>query len=155
MKKIINQWLNTPGYNCFCCNPTNERGLHLEFYEDGDDVVTFWQPHKDFQSWVNVLHGGIQAMLIDEVAGWVVTRKLQTTGVTSKMEMQYLQPVNINVEGLTIRAHIVKQMRNVVFIEGTITDSNGTLCTKGTMTFFCASRQKAAEAGFVECKVEE
>ena len=41
-KKIINPWteLGKEEYNCFMCSPTNPKGLHLSFYEDGDDVVT-------------------------------------------------------------------------------------------------------------------
>ena len=37
MKKIINPWRNHPEYNCFGCCPDNPIGLHLEFYEDGDE----------------------------------------------------------------------------------------------------------------------
>lgn len=155
LKRIINQWIKQPGYNCICCSPTNKRGLHLEFWEDGDEVVTFWNPDSDFQSWINTLHGGIQAMLLDEVSGWTITRKLQTTGVTSKMEVQYIKPVTTIDGQLTVRAHIAKQMRNVAFVEAVIINSKGETCTKGTLTFFCASQQKAKEAGFEECRVEE
>lgn len=156
MKKIKNPWLHKPGYNCICCSPTNPLGLHLEFWEDGDDVVTHWTPTQDYQGWLDTLHGGIQSMLLDEVAGWVVTRKLQTTGVTSKMEVQYLKPVSTRDKGLTIRARVAKQMRNVAFIEGELYDGNGELCSKSTLTYFCASKQKAQEVyGFEGCELEE
>ena len=82
MRKIINPWIGTEGYNCFVCCPTNPIGLHLEFWEDGDYIVTKFKPTHDYESWQNTLHGGIQALLIDETAGWVVCRKLQTNGVT-------------------------------------------------------------------------
>ena len=68
------------GYNCIGCSPDNPFGLHLCFYEDGDDIVTTWKPSPLYQGWLNTLHGGIQALLLDEVCGWVVTRKLQTAG---------------------------------------------------------------------------
>ena len=86
MKKIKNPWLHKPGYNCIGCSPDNPMGLHLDFWEDGEDVVSRWTPTADYQGWIDTLHGGVQSLLLDEVAGWVVTRKLQTTGVTSKME---------------------------------------------------------------------
>lgn len=95
-------------------------------------------------------------MLLDEVAGWVVTRKLQTTGVTSKMEVQYLKPVSTLDKGLTIRARIVRQMRNVAFIEGEIINYAGEVCSKAALTYFCASKQKAEEEmGFIGCELEE
>ena len=40
MKKIINPWEGLDGYMCFGCAPNNPLGLHMEFFEDGDDIVT-------------------------------------------------------------------------------------------------------------------
>jgi len=39
MKKIINPWEGLDGYMCFGCAPNNPLGLHMEFFEDGDDIV--------------------------------------------------------------------------------------------------------------------
>ena len=156
MKKIKNPCLHKPGYNCIGCSPDNPMGLHLDFWEDGEDVVSRWTPTADYQGWIDTLHGGVQSLLLDEVAGWVVTRKLQTTGVTSKMEVQYVKPISTYDSLLTIRARISRQMRNVAFIEGEIYNAHGEVCTKATLTYFCASRQKAEETmGFCGCDVEE
>ena len=156
MKKIKNPWLHKPGYNCIGCSPDNPMGLHLDFWEDGEDVVSRWTPTADYQGWIDTLHGGVQSLLLDEVAGWVVTRKLQTTGVTSKMEVQYVKPISTYDSLLTIRARISRQMRNVAFIEGEIYNAHGEVCTKAMLTYFCASRQKAEETmGFCGCDVEE
>ena len=156
MKKIKNPWLHKPGYNCIGCSPDNPMGLHLDFWEDGEDVVSRWTPTADYQGWIDTLHGGVQSLLLDEVAGWVVTRKLQTTGVTSKMEVQYVKPISTYDSLLTIRARISRQMRNVAFIESEIYNAHGEVCTKATLTYFCASRQKAEETmGFCGCDVEE
>ena len=156
MKKIKNPWLHKPGYNCIGCSPDNPMGLHLDFWEDGEDVVSRWTPTADYQGWIDTLHGGVQSLLLDEVAGWVVTRKLQTTGVTSKMEVQYVKPISTYDSLLTIRARISRQMRNVAFIEGEIYNAHGEVCTKATLTYFCASRQKSEETmGFCGCDVEE
>ena len=59
MKKIINPWRNHEGYNCFGCSPDNPLGLHLEFYEDGDYIVSTWHPEHNYQGWVDTMHGGI------------------------------------------------------------------------------------------------
>ena len=69
LRKIINPWVGTEGYNCFVCSPDNPIGLHQEFYEDGDYIVTKFKPNHNYESWQNILHGGIQALLIDETAG--------------------------------------------------------------------------------------
>lgn len=155
LKKIINPYVGTEGYNCFACSPDNPIGLHLNFYEDGDDIVCRWKPGHNFQSWVNTLHGGIQALLLDEICGWVVTRKLQTGGVTSKMETRFKKPVQTIGGEIEIRARIKEQRRNIILIDASITDATGDVCTEATCTYFTFSQEKAVkELNFRPCKVE-
>ena len=116
MKKIINPWSDMEGYMCFGCSPENPAGLHMEFYEDGDDIVAFWKPSQFVQGWINTLHGGIQSVLVDELGAWVIVRKLQTAGVTSRLEMRYIKSISTNEPQLTIRGRITEQKRNAVFI---------------------------------------
>ena len=156
MKKIINPWEGMPGYHCIGCSPNHPFGFHLHFYEDGEDIVSQWQPTPDYQGWLNTLHGGIQALLLDEICGWVVTRKLQTAGVTSRMETKYKRPVSTSYSMLTLRAHIVEQKRNIVLIEATLADSTGQVCTEAVCTYFVFPKEKAErEMHFKECRTEE
>ena len=113
MKKIINPWRNHEGYNCFGCSPDNPIGLHLEFYEDGDYIVSTWHPDHNYQGWVDTMHGGILSTLIDEVCGWVVTRKLQTSGYTVQLNVKFRKAVPTTEPELTIRAKVTKQVRNL------------------------------------------
>lgn len=144
------------GYNCIGCSPDNPFGLHLHFYEDGDDIVSKWKPSGNYQGWLNTLHGGIQALLLDEVCGWVITRKLQTAGVTSKMETRYKRPVSTLDTEITVRAHIREQRRNIVVIDATLADSTGTICTEATCTYYAFSKEKAqSDMHFTECRTED
>lgn len=158
MKKIINPWigLTDKGYNCFACAPNNPYGLKMEFYEDGDDIVSLWTPDNNYQGWFNTLHGGIQATLLDESAGWLISRKFQTTGMTTNLNVKYKKPVPTGSDiTLEIRARVKEVKRNFVFIEASISH-NGTVCTTGELTFFCFSKE-AAEKDFYfsGCEVEE
>ena len=155
MKKIKNPWIGIEGYNCVGCCPDNEIGLKMEFYEDSDEIVSFWDPTDNYQSWIDTLHGGIQSLIIDEICGWVLFRKLQTTGVTSRLEVKYLKPVTIKNNKLTIRARLAKHARNVAYIDAEIYNQEGVLCCKGTAIYFCAPREKAQETGLYECVLEE
>lgn len=156
MQKIKNPWSGLEGYNCFGCAPHNPLGLQMEFYEDGDDIVSVWKPNPNFQSWIDTLHGGIQSVLLDEISGWVVTRKLQTTGVTSKMETRFIKPVHTTDNHLTLRAHIVEIKRNLVFIEASLFNEAGEVCTKSVSTFFTFPQEKAkTELHFHGCELEE
>lgn len=155
MKKIINPWLGIDGYFCFGCAPDNEAGVKMEFYEDGDEIVSIWKPEQKYQSWINTLHGGIQAVLLDEICGWVVSRKLQTTGVTSKMETRYLKPVSTKDEYLVLRASIKEQRRNIVMIEASLYNSQQVLCSQAVCTYFTMPSEKAKEQmHFPGCDVE-
>lgn len=154
MKKIQNPWLHKAGYKCFGCAPDNASGLRMEFYEDGDEVVSIWHPQPQFQGWIDMLHGGIQAVLLDEICGWTVFRKLQTTGVTSKMETRYLKPVSINDSHLTLRARVREVRRNLVTLEAGLYSEAGVLCTQAVCTYFTFPKEKAAEMGFHACRLE-
>jgi len=155
MKKIINPWKGLPEYKCFGCAPDNESGVKMEFFEDGDEIVSIWKPRPEFQGWIDTLHGGIQAVLLDEICAWVVLRKLQTTGVTSKMETRYRRAINTNDSHVVLRASIKEVKRNVVFIEARLYNKESDLCTEALCTYFVFPQEKAKqEMGFLECNVE-
>ena len=143
MKKIINPWRNHEGYNCFGCSPDNPIGLHLEFYEDGDYIVSTWHPGHNYQGWVDTMHGGILSTLIDEVCGWVVTRKLQTSGYTVQLNVKFRKAVPTTEPELTIRAKVTKQVRNLAYISAEITNSKGELCNEGEAIYFLMNEEKA------------
>ena len=156
MKRIINPWRGMDGYRCFGCDPRSEQGLRMEFYEDGDRIVSRWKPRPEFQGWVDTLHGGIQATLADEISSWVVFRKFQTSGVTSRMEVRYLKPIHTSEDHITLQATVVRQRRNIVDIEIKIFNSQDQLCTEALCIYFLFPKEKAHEEfHFCDCGVEE
>ena len=156
MKRIINPWRGMDGYRCFGCDPRSEQGLRMAFYEDGDRIVSRWKPRPEFQGWVDTLHGGIQATLADEISSWVVFRKFQTSGVTSRMEVRYLKPIHTSEDHITLQATVVRQRRNIVDIEVKILNSQDQLCTEALCIYFLFPKEKAHEEfHFCDCGVEE
>ena len=158
MDKIKNPYtgLEEQGYNCFACCPSNPYGLKMEFHEDGDDIVCFWEPCENYQSWINTLHGGIQATLMDEIGGWVVNRTLQTAGVTTQHNVKYRTPVPAgNGVILEIRARLKEMKRNFAFIEASISHE-GKVCSTCEMVYFTVSKEKAASDFFFRgCELED
>lgn len=156
MKKIVNPWRGLEGYRCYGCDPNSCEGLRMEFYEDGDDVVSRWQPRPEFQGWVDTLHGGIQAALADEISSWVVFRKFQTSGVTSRLEVRYLKPIHVSGGSVMLRARVREQRRNLAYIEVEIRDGEDRLCTQALCVYYMFPRQKArAEFHFCDCGTED
>ena len=100
------------------------------------------------------MHGGLQAALLDELCGWVVFRKFQTSAVTSKMDIRYRKPVHTNQGQLTLRARTAEVRRNLVTVAGEIYNSEGERCTECSCLYFLFSKEKAAEMGLSQCLVE-
>lgn len=145
MKKMKNPWLPliAEGYNCFACAPTNPYGLKMEFWEDGDEVVCLWHPNKNYEGWLGTLHGGIQSTLLDELGGWWIGRKMQTSAMTTNLNVKYRKPVPSDEKAtLELRCHLKEQKRSFVILEMTLS-VEGEVCTSAEATYFCFSKEKA------------
>ena len=136
MRVIENPWIGTEGYNCFGCCPDNPYGVKMKFYEDGQDIVCFWKPQEQYQSWVNTLHGGVQSVLLDEICGWVVSHQLRASGVTAKMETRFRKPVAIRQDYVELRARLREMKRNIAIVDGEIRSAQGEILAECTCTYF-------------------
>jgi uncharacterized protein (TIGR00369 family) len=145
MRKINNPFRKLEGYNCFGCSPDNSLGLKMTFFEDGDEIVSTWDPELHFQGYHKVLHGGIQSAMIDEIGSWVVYVKLNVSGVTSKMEVRYLKPVYVDEGQLTVRARLAGMRRNLADIDVRLFNHAGEICATGHLTYFTLSPEKSKE----------
>lgn len=156
MKKINNPWRGLEGYHCYGCDPNNTQGLRMEFFEDRDEIVSIWQPRNEHQGWIDTLHGGIQASLADEISSWVVFRKFQTSGMTSRMEVRYRHPISTSGGSIVLRARVERQRRNIVDISVRIFDREGRLCTEALCIYFLFSKEQAREQfHFLDCTTED
>ena len=152
MREIRNPWIGTDGYFCFGCCPDNEAGVKLTAYADGDDVVAVWTPQPRYQGWIDTLHGGIHSVLLDEICRWAVFYKMQTSGVTTRMETRYRHAVSTNDDYIVLRASVTEVRRNLVTIRATLSDARGRVCSEAVCTYFTFPPEKAQEMGFVGCE---
>jgi len=136
MKKIHNPYSKFEGYNCFGCSANNELGLQMEFYEDGDYIVSNWTPGQYLAGYGNVLHGGIQSTLMDEIASWVVYVKVKTAGVTATLNVKYKSPVFTDKGPLLVRAKLIDQNRKFAVIHAQILNDQGAICAEGNLRYF-------------------
>ncbi len=143
MREILNPYMKYEGYNCFGCAPGNSCGLQMKFFEDGDEIVSKWEPRDFFQGYLDVLHGGIQSALIDEIGSWVILIKGRTAGVTSKLEVKFKKAVYVNKGTITLRAKLHEKRRNLYTAYVRLLDAEDTLCAEGYVTYFTFSKEKA------------
>jgi acyl-coenzyme A thioesterase PaaI-like protein len=121
---------------CFGCGKDNPQGLHIEYvYEpDGSTGTTLrlsWL-HSGEQAMV---HGGIQATILDEVLGRAAQREVTKiageghTIVTANFELRYRAPCPTDQE-FTARAHVDRVDWPSVFVVGQLTDPDGLVLTE-------------------------
>jgi len=144
-RKILNPYLTSgrKDYNCFGCSPNNEKGLQLKFELEGEEVTAVWSPHKWAEGFRNVLHGGIQAALLDELCSWVVQSLCKTVGVTTSMEVSYRKAVLISEGDIFLRARLVEQTSRMAFVEGRLLNKDGIVCATAKCKFFLFPQDKA------------
>jgi uncharacterized protein (TIGR00369 family) len=136
MKKIRNPFAGIEGYNCFGCSPDNPFGLKMNFTEEGEFLISEWQPSSHLQGYLNVLHGGIQVTLMDEIASWTVYVKAKTGGVTSSLNVDFIKPVFINKGPITLKSKLIKSDgRNAtVFVE--LFNKENIVCARSTIDYY-------------------
>lgn len=134
MKKIHNPFADLPEYNCFGCAPGNPEGLHMEFYLDGEEVVSTWKPNPNHQGYHNVLHGGIQATMLDEIASWAIYTTLDTGGFTSELHITYVKMAATNDGPVELRARVTDHEKKRATVECTLTQ-DGELRSKATAIY--------------------
>ena len=145
MIKLNNPYASFPGYSCFACSPTNPSGLHMEFFKEGDELLGKWDPSEDYQGFHDVLHGGIQSTMMDEISSWVVFLTLDTAGMTYQLNTRFRKPVSISKGIITVRATLVREQRSIAEIEARLYDGEGMLCAESQAKYYIFPRDKAVK----------
>jgi uncharacterized protein (TIGR00369 family) len=147
MRKIRNPFkeMDNGSYLCFGCSPANRIGLKMEFWDNGDEIIAHWLPEKHFEGFHDVLHGGIQATLMDEAASWLVLSKYGTAGVTSELHVKYLKPVAISAGKIVISARLSSVKKRILNIDCKLSDENGNIYSTGEVICFIFPEKIARE----------
>jgi uncharacterized protein (TIGR00369 family) len=125
---VRNPFAGNENYQCFGCDPHNPIGLKLQFTRTGNEISATWEPRADLEGYPGIIHGGIQATLIDEIGAWYVYSVLGTAGVTRGLNITYQQPA-LTAEGpFTIRGTGERDGKRQVRIHVTLENSSGEIC---------------------------
>lgn len=86
---------------CFVCGRENPCGLKLKFYEDPESrtVQAEFVVPETYQGYPGVVHGGIIAAILDEVAGRAVMlhKDHEAFMVTLRLTVRYRKPTPVGV----------------------------------------------------------
>ncbi|GJM15460.1 MAG: thioesterase [Thermodesulfobacteriota bacterium] len=142
IREIENIFLDFPDYGCFACDPRNKLGLRLKFFADDEkeDVFTTFHPETHLEGFPGILHGGIQCALIDEVAFWTMFDKYKKIALTSKLDMEFLRPVDASSE-LTIRGKVTQAEGRKVSVEVSLLNNKNKVCTRSKVDYTITTRE--------------
>ena len=124
--KDLNRQPNS--HYCFICGRQNPRGLHMTFYDNGEnEVYADYTVAPDYQSYPGIVHGGIVAAMLDEVIGRVaLIDDHHHLMMTVKLEIKYRHPVPLQrplqIVGriVRLRGRLGKAVGEVILPDGKI-----------------------------------
>lgn len=120
--------------NCFGCGAGNELGLRLRFRQRPDgDIETRLRLPVHFQGVDDVVHGGIQSTILDEVMGVAAQYALPegaTTApcVTAELSVRFLRPVPLH-QDVVAQARVVKVDGRDLYVHAELIGDDGTELT--------------------------
>jgi uncharacterized protein (TIGR00369 family) len=122
--------------HCFVCGVENPYGLHLIFQQTAPDEVTVeYTVPEHFQGYPGVVHGGIVAAMLDEVAGRAHMGddpRHPRFMFTAKMELRYRKNVPIG-QPLRLVGKVLTSRSRMATASGKIFGPDGTLLAEAEL----------------------
>lgn len=143
MRELKNVIAEIPGGLCFVCHPTNEFGLRLKFWADDSsgEIVTRMDPKDYHTGFPDIVHGGVQCAILDEVAWWTVFDRLKKVGVTKSIELRFLRAARAS-SPLEARGKITSIEGRDVHVSTRILNEDNEVCTMGMVTYHLPEREE-------------
>jgi len=117
--------LDDDGY-CFACGRNNPRGLKLEFKLDKENCLTTeFRFTKEHQGYKDIVHGGIIALILDEVMG-NLSWKLGKNAIGAQIDVRFKRPTSVG-STLYFKGWIEKEERNIVYMKAEARDKDNAL----------------------------
>lgn len=104
-----------PNSICFGCGPANEKGLKIQSYVEGDEVVCEWSPQPYHEAFPGMLNGGIIGSLLDCHSNWTAAYHIMKTQgkeqppctVTAEYSVKLLRPTPSG-NPVTLKARVIE-----------------------------------------------
>lgn len=125
---------------CFGCGPSNDKGLKIRSFAQGDTVVADWTASSHHEAFPGMLNGGIIGSLLDCHSNWTAAYHLMKKNnltqplctVTAEYAVKLLRPTP-SKSTLHLEAKVTSSTDDRAVIEATLT-ADGKVCAtcKGT-----------------------
>ena len=120
---------------CFGCGTENPRSLGIKpQLKDGWMVAEVTIP-EDYRGFSKLVHGGITALLCDELMGMAVGAHLDGLAATVELNVQFRKPAFIDTP-LTVKARYLEAEAKFHFAEARIETAEGKAITTANGKFY-------------------
>jgi len=143
MTELKNPFTRQHDFNCFGCSPDNSNGLHLQFAAEGDKVICEWAVPAGFEGWPGVVHGGITATMMDEIAGWYIFAILGVACMTVNLNIHYEKPLYSRNGKIRAEAVCIERHKRIAKIRVDVSNSDGSLAAWGELKYYCLTEEES------------
>lgn len=128
-----------PANRCFGCGPSNDKGLRIKSFVEGDEVVADFSPEDHHEAFPGVMNGGIIGALLDCHSNWTAAHHLMRAAeldvppctVTADFHVKLKRPTPLGAVRLSAR--VVSSEADRAVIEATmVADGKVTATCRGT-----------------------
>lgn len=123
-------------HKCFVCGIDNTYGLKITFESNGEGVVTARKIFSTtYQGYPGIVHGGVIAAVLDEVAGRATmkSKRPDVSMVTGKLSIRYRKPVRVNEE-VMIEGKMISKSGRVYQCTSNMRSTSGELLAEADVT---------------------
>ena len=117
--------------SCFACGPQNANCLQLRIRANEYGVHALINPPQWVQGYSNIVHGGIIATILDELAVWAAFKK-GFKSVTAELSMRMKRAMRIDSE-YTADAKVITTKHRLIHAESRIMDRHQNLIASATV----------------------
>lgn len=130
----------SPNSICFGCGPANEKGLRINSFPEGDELVAEFHARPEHQAFPGMLNGGIIGALLDCHSNWTAAyfmmkrdgKERPDCTVTADFHVKLLRPTPFDAT-IYLRARVVESSEDRATIEAELTANNKVCATcRGT-----------------------
>jgi acyl-coenzyme A thioesterase PaaI-like protein len=140
-EKSFQEQYAEPFCHCYGCGASNDHGLHVKSYWDGEESVCEFEPRSYHTSFPGFVYGGLIASVVDcHSTGTAAAAAYRAEGrdfgsepplrfVTASLHVDYLKPTPIDAP-MVLRSRISEMKERKVVVETFVTVGD-VLCARG------------------------
>ena len=131
--------------SCFVCGGRNPIGLNLRFETDGRIVRATFKLKPLYNGFINVIHGGVLATVLDEIMVWACAVQAKQFSYCAEMNVRYQSPGRPD-ETMIGEAEMTENKRGRLFLaKGELKSADGIIIATSTGKYMPVKRGDIAK----------